>query len=219
MRESRMAGDVKAGRLYSDGACSDPIDADLAEAESEIAAAAGELRAAGWSLPALYTSAGEPSADPSTAEDLLSAAGCAVGAVCDFASVNQMMLSFGWAVSKEMDGAASAAVIEKGISHLNKVGMAGKAYAFVSGTASAYGSLRQYYEEHPELPQLVKESNAAAEFDIHKVAVLIEAYAPFFSGQAKSAYFDFVYTPNDDGVSIADKIYEVRYELFGRYGL
>ena len=45
MRGSRMAGDVKAGRLYSDGACFDPIDADLAEAESEIVAAAGELRA------------------------------------------------------------------------------------------------------------------------------------------------------------------------------
>ena len=55
--------------------------------------------------------------------------------------------------------------------------MTRKTYAFASGTEFAYGSLRKYNKEHPELPQLVRESNAAAKFDMHEVSVLIDAYA------------------------------------------
>ena len=137
----------------------------------------------------------------------------------DFATMHEYVFSlFGRLAGSVGEGDAKA-LLEKFASGAGGISDVAGAIALVEGISDATKAKDNYYASHPDLPEDVRESNALAEFDIHVATAVIDAYVPFFSDEAKEAYYGWVYGDQDgDGRSIASDIYDWRYDLY-RKGL
>ena len=137
----------------------------------------------------------------------------------DFAEMHEYVFSlFGRLAGSVGEGDAKA-LLKKFAHGAGGVSDVAGAIALVEGISDATRAKDNYYASHPDLPEDVRESNALAEFDIHVISTVIDAYVPFFSDEAKEAYYGWVYGDQDgDGRSIASDIYDWRYDLY-RKGL
>ncbi|OUO85825.1 hypothetical protein B5F40_15605 [Gordonibacter sp. An230] len=191
---------VSGGRVLDPAALAWLLSRPPSLLSPEERAAADELRAAGWSFPARYTAAGEPSSDPSTAEDLLSAAGYIVWA-------HESSFDLAKGITRLVDSEAYGWI--KGLGkHLGPVGYV------LCGVSASFDSIR-YYDAHPELPEDRRLSNQAAEWDLKFVQGCVGVIPPLEDIAER-----FFYTKNEEtGLSLADHFYEWRYETFGRHGL
>lgn len=137
----------------------------------------------------------------------------------DFAQMHKYVFSlFGRLAGSVGEGDAKA-LLEKYASGAGGVSDVAGAIALVEGFSDATRAKDDHYASHPDLPEDVRESNALAEFDIHVTSAVIDACVPFFSDEAKEAYYGWVYgDPDGDGRSIASDIYDWRYDLY-RKGL
>lgn len=97
-----------------------------------------------------------------------------------------------------------------------KIAYIGFGISFVN----AHQSIQRYYDAHPELDELRRTNNAAAEFDIHLIIGTLTSFTFVLEPYTEYKLTLLAYSPRGEaGRSLADDFYDFRwYYAGGQYG-
>jgi hypothetical protein len=132
-----------------------------------------------------------------------------------FATVNQGVFSLFGRIASALNETDAKQALKQVEGVFENIGEVTGVLSLAEGLSDAATARDNYYNTHPDMPEDQRESNALAEYDIHVVTSLIDAYVPFFSDDVKDAYYSWVYDDSDgDGNSVASNVYDWRYDLY-----